>query len=283
MAAKPIVVGTDGSGSSLRAVDWAAREAQSRDVPLRIVSVAPFVDWFSPAGQFTMAERKAAETVLADAVETVGLAASGVTVDTVLPTGEAAPVLAGLGRHACLLVVGSGDHAGGFTGMALASVSRYLAVHAPCPVVIDRAEPPSCGQVVVGVRDTGDSEAALGFAFEEASLRGAHLVAVQAWHWLPPPGTAPALNPAQVSAEALIRLYRLLESWQHKYPDVETGEEIVHAQPGQALTDLTATADLLVLGRHPYEPGATDAHLGQVTDTVLKNAHCPVAVVPAGG
>ena len=34
MAAKPIVAGTDGSEESLRAVDWAAREAALRGAPL---------------------------------------------------------------------------------------------------------------------------------------------------------------------------------------------------------------------------------------------------------
>ena len=48
MAIKPIVVGIDGSEPSLRAVDWATREAVLRDVPLRIVSVCaiePRINW----------------------------------------------------------------------------------------------------------------------------------------------------------------------------------------------------------------------------------------------
>ena len=40
MAEKPIVAATDGSEESLRAVDWAAREAELRGLPLRIVSAA---------------------------------------------------------------------------------------------------------------------------------------------------------------------------------------------------------------------------------------------------
>lgn len=41
MAAQPpVVAGTDGSEESLRAVDWAAREAVLRRLPLRIVSAA---------------------------------------------------------------------------------------------------------------------------------------------------------------------------------------------------------------------------------------------------
>ena len=41
MSARPIVVGTDGSEESLRAVDWATGEAARRAVPLRIVTVTP--------------------------------------------------------------------------------------------------------------------------------------------------------------------------------------------------------------------------------------------------
>src|SRR6202167_5840427 len=40
MSSNPIVVATDGSEESLRAVDWAAREAVLRGAPLRIVSGA---------------------------------------------------------------------------------------------------------------------------------------------------------------------------------------------------------------------------------------------------
>jgi nucleotide-binding universal stress UspA family protein len=38
MIAKPLVAATDGSEESLRAVEWAAREAVVRGAPLRIVS-----------------------------------------------------------------------------------------------------------------------------------------------------------------------------------------------------------------------------------------------------
>ncbi|MGH3191237.1 MAG: universal stress protein [Streptosporangiaceae bacterium] len=38
MADKPVVVGVDGSEESLLAAEWAAREAERRGTPLRIVS-----------------------------------------------------------------------------------------------------------------------------------------------------------------------------------------------------------------------------------------------------
>jgi nucleotide-binding universal stress UspA family protein len=40
MTAKPVVAATDGSAESLRAIEWAAREAALRSAPLRIISAA---------------------------------------------------------------------------------------------------------------------------------------------------------------------------------------------------------------------------------------------------
>jgi nucleotide-binding universal stress UspA family protein len=133
--------------------------------------------------------------------------------------------------------------------------------------------------VVVGIHELEDPEAPLAFAFEEASHHGAHLLAVQAWYWLPPAADA-ALTPARLSAQALIRLHRLLEPWQDKYPGVEIGEEVIHARPGHILASLTAVADLLVLGRHTSRVAGTDAPLGSVTEAVLAHARGPVAIVP---
>ena len=50
MTPKPVVVGTDGSGESLCAVEWAAAEAARRSVPLRIMSVMAIPAFVSSAG-----------------------------------------------------------------------------------------------------------------------------------------------------------------------------------------------------------------------------------------
>lgn len=284
MAIKPIVVGADGSAPSLRAVDWAAREAVLRDAPLRIVSACALArrpDWHTPPDALGRRIREAAEKALEDAAGIADLAAHTLTIDTRLVVGEPAPVLAEAAREASMLVVGA-HGSGGFAATAAGSVSRHAATHAPCPVVIYRDEPvPARGQIAVGIRDLDDAAALLGFAFEEASYRGAHLVAVSAWYWRRPAGVPEAaVSPGQVSSEALIRLSRLLEPWREKYPEVEVGEEIRHAHTGRALAEITASADLLVLGRHRGDLAITDSHLGSVTKTVLDHSRGPVAVVP---
>jgi hypothetical protein len=60
MAGKPITVGTDGSEESLRAVEWAAREAALRSSPLWIVSVPglpPRMSWHQPQGRLMLSQR----------------------------------------------------------------------------------------------------------------------------------------------------------------------------------------------------------------------------------
>lgn len=51
MSGSGIVVGTDGSEESLRAVEWAAQEARRRGVPLRIVSVPELWPYVEPPGK----------------------------------------------------------------------------------------------------------------------------------------------------------------------------------------------------------------------------------------
>ncbi len=114
--------------------------------------------------------------------------------------------------------------------MMLGSVSRYAAVWAPCPVVVVREETKALHrEIAVGIRDPEDLTGTLPFAFEEAALRGADLVAVHTWYWLPatPHVSGPAealrpLDPAQISAEAGRHLTAALEQWHDKYPESRT-------------------------------------------------------------
>jgi nucleotide-binding universal stress UspA family protein len=59
------------------------------------------------------------------------------TVTTAAVEGHPAEVLLAAAAHAQLLVVGSRGHSKTL-GSLLASVSQYLAAHAPCPVVVIR-------------------------------------------------------------------------------------------------------------------------------------------------
>ena len=63
-------------------------------------------------------------------------------------------------------------------------------MHAPCPVVVAHEDSVAVHrEVVVGVGDPAEAADSLGFAFEEASMRGALLMAVHALARYPVPAS----------------------------------------------------------------------------------------------
>jgi nucleotide-binding universal stress UspA family protein len=276
MATKPVIVGADGSQESLRAVEWAAREAALRTTSLRIVAsvVLPPRMTATPATPGTVADTVEHSTsqALAAAAQQAAALEPDLAVDTELVAGAPAEILVGLAPDASMLVLGSRG-AGGFSALVLGSVSRYVATHAPVPVVVAREETTD-GQreVVVGVRDPGQAAAALEFGFQEAALRNARLLALHAWSRSAPRHTE---EPTEESS----RLESAITAWREKFPEVEARWEVMHAHPGRVLAGASARADLVVLGRHmPGEPHA--AGVGSVTHAVLSHAHGPVVSVP---
>jgi len=283
MTAKPIVTGIDGSEDALRAAAWAAREAELRHESLVIVSVLPPLPWLTPsefAPALTAAAREGTERALATAVERAKEQATALTVTAELLPGRPGPVLAERAAGALMLVVSSSG-ADGFAAVTPGSVSRYAAAHAPCPVVVVCGESTAVhGEIVVGVSDPDlpDAAAALRFAFTEATLRRARLVAVHAWYWSVP---GSRLDPAQLPDDAAHHLTDVLAAYQASYPGLEVSQDVVCAHPGRVLAGASARADLVVLGR-PDVPGLGVAGLGSVTHAVLNHAHGPVAIIPNG-
>jgi nucleotide-binding universal stress UspA family protein len=290
MASKPIVAGTDGSEESLRAVDWAAREAVLRGVPLRIVSAAAEPPRMTPhgsAGEYDTVSDALVENrdrALTAAAERAARAAPGLLIDADQLSGAPAQAVVESGSGALMLVLGSRG-VGAFTALVLGSVSRYAASHASCPVVVIRYETtPAHGQVGVGVGDLERSGDALTFAFEEASLRKAGLVVIYAWH-APQADISRAgdtfniSGPEAIQGDAARHLGGLLDDCRAKHPDVPVSQEVVHGHPGRALVGLSARADLVVIGRHAGHHGLPGP--GSVRHAVLSHAHGPVAVVPS--
>jgi nucleotide-binding universal stress UspA family protein len=285
MTIKPVIVGTDGSAEALRAVEWAAKEAERRGASLRIVSAPELLPrMVGPLGLDDVG--KVADTIAQSAVRALEAAAKwaaeispDVLIDTGLLTGPAAVAVADCGAGAQLLVVGSRGSSP-FAAMVLGSVSRYVAIHAACPVVVVREETLAAHrQVVVGIRHVSDCDTALMFAFEEAGMRKASLLAVHAWQSPLTPADSgddvPVPPRPAVEAAATVALTRLLASWRIKYPDVIVDQDVVHGHPGRVLAGYSAHADLVVLGRHG-EHG-----VARVTHAVLSHAHGPVATVPS--
>jgi nucleotide-binding universal stress UspA family protein len=282
MSANPVVAATDGSEESLRAVEWAAREAVLRGAPLRIVNAVALPPRMSSAhpesnyDDVTDVITKGANTALQAGSDRAAKAAPGLLIDADHLDGAPAEAVTQSGSGALMLVVGSRGR-GGFAALILGSVSRYAATHAPCPVVVVR-EPPegTRRQVAVGVDDLEHSEAPLTFAFEEAAARKASLIVVHAWH----AGESDISRAGEalghdMEEKATAGLERVLSDWRAKYPDVQVSHDVVHGHPGRALVGLSARTDLVVIGRQAAHHGP-----GSVINALLSHAHGPVATVP---
>jgi nucleotide-binding universal stress UspA family protein len=280
MTAKPLVTATDGSEESLRAVEWAAREAVVRGVPLRIVSAVQIpgiiglqvrVDRDFVADLIHQERDQAFAAAAARAAEV----APCLQVDTVPLSGRPAQAVTESGSGALMLVLGSRG-VGAFGWLAVGSVSRYAAAHASCPVVVVRGETAAVHrQVGIGIGDLDTCADSLTFAFEEASLRKASLMAIHALY-LPAPSRAWDL--AAIEADAAGQLAGLLDTWRTTYPDVPVSQDAVKGHPGRALVGLSARADLVVIARHAEHPVPGP---GSVRHALLNHALGPVAVVPS--
>ncbi|ADU47985.1 UspA domain-containing protein [Intrasporangium calvum DSM 43043] len=143
----PVLVGSDESPGSQRAVDAAAEVAAQSGARLTIVRVAePVIP-----STWTVIEAGAGGAALEDPDTILGWAREGVEregervrrthpsldVTTEAVLGDPGSVLAGLGQDAGLVVVGSRGR-GGFTGMLLGSVSHRVIHDAVCPVMVVR-------------------------------------------------------------------------------------------------------------------------------------------------
>lgn len=129
-----IVVGVDGSPSSVAALRWAIGQADQTGAEVEVVTA-----WRFPAGYGLDPNagdpEEAAAKKLFTALGTVTDQGRDVMICPRIVAGHAPDVLVQAARDAELLVVGSRER-GGLAGALLGSVSRFCAQHARCPVVI---------------------------------------------------------------------------------------------------------------------------------------------------
>jgi nucleotide-binding universal stress UspA family protein len=133
-----IVVGVDGSPSSVQALTWAVRQAGRTGAVVAIICAWQYpvsYGWAyaEPDPRLGDLASQAVEKAVAEARqadETVGIEAHVVEQNP-------AQALISASQGADLLVVGSRGH-GGFGGMLLGSVSQHCVQHAACPVLVWR-------------------------------------------------------------------------------------------------------------------------------------------------
>ncbi|PPK67008.1 universal stress protein [Actinokineospora auranticolor] len=283
-----VVVGIDGSDTSLTATKWAADEARRRGTTLSLVhacvppavrhpttlaSQADYIDALTDHGRVWLREARAVARH----------AAPGLPVRQDLRVGQAAAVVLEAAERAALVVVGSRG-LGGFRALTVGSVSTAVAHHASCPVVVIREgiEPNADGPVVVGVEGSPASDAALAFAFAQAARRALPLVAVHTWSDVAYPGlwTAVPLGVdwGEVTESEAALLDARLAAYRVDYPDVPVRPVVTRDRPVRALLTHADSASLLVVGNRRRH-ALTGPGTGSTSTALLHLCPCPLAVV----
>ncbi|MFE7813692.1 universal stress protein [Streptomyces sp. NPDC057433] len=270
-----VIVGVDGSPAGLAAVDVAAHEARLRGAELRIVHAFSHSADLDPMvhGVLAQAEQRAHDR------------APGLEVTRTVASGDTLTVLRSESRHAVLAVVGGRGHTR-FGDLLLGSTVVQLAAHAHCPVMAVRGRPGPRGPVLLAVDGSPAGAAAGEFAFAEAALREAPLIALHVWNtWSEPTpyeGPADPLNvavdPDQLRKKHRLRLEETVAPWRAARPEVPVELRLERSRVRHALLGAAEEAQLVVAGARGHG-GFTGMLLGSVSQALLYHAGCPVTVV----
>ncbi|MFJ9870172.1 universal stress protein [Streptomyces sp. NPDC101165] len=278
---RTITVGVDGSPGALVAVDWAAREARRRDVPLRLIH----------------AVRQSAEVdrPLREAEARIARRHPDLRIDSDGVAAEPVSALLTAAEGAELVVLGSPGPAGGVAGLLTGSVALAVVARSRRPVVLvpggrhqDEHRTGARGtvsratavpDVVLGLDLSDPHDAVLEFAFDAASRRAARLRVVHGWSAEPyAHDEIGAAEAGQSGATGGRTLSEVLEAWREKYPGVEVAEQAVIGTAGPHLAEASGDASLVVVGRAERRMPVGTA-IGPVTLAVLQRGSAPVAVV----
>ncbi len=284
----PVVVGVDGSAGALGAVDLAARRAHERRLPLRIVHAFTWSVADEPLGPVPGIPAQGSRTAEADRILAEARARAlgvspGLSVHLVVTIAPAVTVLLAEAEDATITVVGRRGH-GALPGLMLGSVSARVAAHARHPVVIACGAPDQTGDVVVGVDGSPVGSAAIGFAFQAASLAGCRLTLLHAYRYPVATGAGDMLplvyDLAELAEEESAVLGEAIAGWRERFPDVPTRSMLVREGATRALLHAAERARLVVVGSRVH--GAFPSLLlGSVSQAVIRHATRPVAVIPA--
>ncbi len=290
-----LVVGVDGSLASRQATMWAAREAVRRRAALELVIGYQVSVGFAGPGRvippdFIHVVETYAEEVISDCRNRIAGSFPELEVTTHVRPGHAAVVVCEAGRYALMTVVGSHGHSA-VKEVLLGSVALKVAAGAGGPVVVVRGQEPTAGSeagpVWVGIDGSAQSERAVAFAFEEASIRNAPLVAIHTWN---DNSSENLFGHFEIERDAALfeEQRRLaaeqMSGWTQKYPDVAVRSLVLRGAPaatllGHAQAPVPGAEPALIVVGSRGRGGFAGLLLGSVSQALITHAHCPVAVV----
>lgn len=279
-----IVVGIDGSDSSVDALRWALAPNGTDD------HVRPVMAWEYPAPPFLPAPiaglgvlsaeemQLAAEESMATALSLA--AVGGDLREPLVRMGQPETVLLDAAKDASLLVVGCRG-LGRIKQALLGSTSRYVVEHAGVPVAVvpdtdDALDRSSPRRIVVGIDHSDHAAHALEWALRWARPED-EVSALCAWRI--PIGFGydiPQFDRQHLRAGALTTVQAAISA---AGADDRVTATIAEGDPRTVLAHAATEADLLVVGARG-RTGLAHLALGSTTTSLLGDPHCPIVVVP---
>jgi nucleotide-binding universal stress UspA family protein len=282
-----VVAGVDGSDCARHAARWAADEADRRHGRLLLVHAyaLPAAGYSGynpfPGDLLATLEEEAHDTVDALVTE-LQHRHRRISIGTFVTYGDAVTVLRNAASGAALAVVGG--HRTNRIAMALGSVAGRFAAGSHVPVaVVHAVDTPDTGPVVVGIDGSPAGEGAIGFAFQEADLRGVPLVAVHSWTSPVAVAPVPAYSATVVDDEPIEQSERALLSqrlagWSERYPDVPVRRVLTRDVPATAILRHSTDAQLVVVGTR-WHAALSALLLGSTSQALITHSAAPVVVV----
>ncbi|NKY31631.1 universal stress protein [Nocardia speluncae] len=295
-AGNHIVVGVDGSETSLAAAEWAAAFASKLALPLHLVHSSPAP---GPMPEIAMtpdelAERfRAYRSELLTATENaVRRWAPGIETASIADSEPPAVGLLKAARGAAMIVIGA-TGAGAVERWILGSTALRVVDRAQCPVAVWRGDPaqPSPGDrpIVVGCDGSPLSAGATELAFAWAQLFSVPVVPVRTWTDSAAVGDSvptaiQVFGPTAMTVdwETIARaeagvLSTIVAPYRDKFPGVTVEER---SRRGSAVRELLRALDegqMLIVGR---KGGGRlrGALLGSTTQNLLHRARGPLVV-----
>ncbi|MCR6488975.1 universal stress protein [Amycolatopsis sp. OK19-0408] len=278
-----VVSGYDGTRESLRAVFWAAAEADRRRGAL-VLARAVEGSWpgtqypemaLAPPSPGADRLREEAEAQTRETVREIGHSHPDLEVRTVLLEDVPGPALARVAARAGAVMVVVGPPGTRSPARAVfGSTTAALARSSGRPLVVVRGDDPAEGTahlpVLVGLDPVADNSATLAFALDFAQRHAAPVRLVHAMTG----------RSRRLSGPSAMMVAELAE-WLSVYPEVPFEHELVRDFPERALLARATRAALLVVGDNRRNP-LRRVLCSSVSRTVLRYAPCPVSVVGTG-
>jgi nucleotide-binding universal stress UspA family protein len=278
-----VVVGADGSDRGYAGVRYAAVEAQRLGVSLDIVHVSP---GYLPVGPMLIIPDGSLQSFATGVLERSAQEANRLAPDVEVAThelhGHRVESIVRFADGAAVLVLGS-RHLSVTDRILTGATVAGVVSRATCPTVVipstwEPDEPRN--RVVVGFKSPRHATELLAAGFALAEELDAELEILHVWklQGVYDDMIASSAEEEQHNAREVAQIEPLLADFRVAYPHVKAYVRVVHRRPAAALIGASARADRLIVAKPAH--GGRLHHLGSTARALLRDAECPVEVVP---